>query len=348
MTGKETAKERETWVDNVKVIACILVVLGHFFQSMVKSEILPGGDGYLWFNQTIYYFHVPLFFICSGYLYQKYSRVESISAWGQNVWKKLLALGIPYFTFSTLTWALKTVFSDAVNDELGGLFETLFISPTAPYWYLYALFFLFLITPTFRDRKMAWGGLTAAAVLKLISLLTGGFSIYALSAVLSNEIWFVGGMMLGVWDFQRWMGKRTFRIGIVAGLLFLALSVMVYAADIDFTGMDFLLGTAACAAVVLMTASACRGGRQNKIPGFFSRYTMPVFLMHTIFAAALRSALFKLGITNSILHVVLGIGISFSGPVIAAVIMEKSFFLEFFLYPVKVIESRRNQNAESD
>jgi hypothetical protein len=33
--------KREIWVDNVKVIACILVVLGHFFQSMTKALILP-------------------------------------------------------------------------------------------------------------------------------------------------------------------------------------------------------------------------------------------------------------------------------------------------------------------
>lgn len=33
-------KQREIWVDNVKVIACILVVLGHFFQSMTKSNVL--------------------------------------------------------------------------------------------------------------------------------------------------------------------------------------------------------------------------------------------------------------------------------------------------------------------
>lgn len=54
-------KDREKWVDYVKVIACVLVVLGHFFQSMVKATIIPDNDLYSWFNKTIYYFHVPLF-----------------------------------------------------------------------------------------------------------------------------------------------------------------------------------------------------------------------------------------------------------------------------------------------
>ena len=76
MNKQIAVKTREKWVDDIKVIACILVVLGHFFQSMTKASIMPENDLYKWFNTTIYYFHVPLFFICSGYLYQKYSKVN--------------------------------------------------------------------------------------------------------------------------------------------------------------------------------------------------------------------------------------------------------------------------------
>ena len=51
-------KSREIWVDNVKIIACILVVLGHFFQSMVAAGIMNDTSLYRWFNQTIYMFHI--------------------------------------------------------------------------------------------------------------------------------------------------------------------------------------------------------------------------------------------------------------------------------------------------
>lgn len=166
-------KQREIWVDNVKVIACILVVLGHFFQSMTKSAVLPASDLYQWFNQTIYFFHVPLFFICSGYLYQKLSVVNDVHSWGRNIQKKLLVLGVPYFTFSFATWILKTLFSSSVNNEIGGLGETLFLHPASPYWYLYALFFLFLITPTFRSRTIALIGLSVALTFKALGIFGG-------------------------------------------------------------------------------------------------------------------------------------------------------------------------------
>lgn len=137
----------------MKVIACILVVLGHFFQSMTLSNIIPKNDLHKWFITTIYYFHVPLFFICSGYLYQKYGEVNSIKSWWRNIVKKTLGLGVPYVTFTTATWMLKKVFSSSVNREISGLGDILIFHPTSPYWYLYALFFIFLITPTFSSVK---------------------------------------------------------------------------------------------------------------------------------------------------------------------------------------------------
>ena len=38
--GASMKKEREIWIDNVKVFACVLVALGHFLQSMTKSQIV--------------------------------------------------------------------------------------------------------------------------------------------------------------------------------------------------------------------------------------------------------------------------------------------------------------------
>ena len=48
--------KREIWVDNVKAFACILVAVGHFFQSMTKANIVPANTVFQWFNETIYLF----------------------------------------------------------------------------------------------------------------------------------------------------------------------------------------------------------------------------------------------------------------------------------------------------
>ncbi len=49
---------------------------------------------------------------------------------------------------------------------------------------------------------------------------------------------------------------------------------------------------------------------------------MPIFLMHIVCSTA--DHLMKIGIENAVIHVVLGLGISFAGPIIAAWIMKKN------------------------
>lgn len=332
MSEKTAVRTREKWVDDVKVIACILVVLGHFFQSMTKANILPENDLYKWFNTTIYYFHVPLFFICSGYLYQKYSKVNSVGSWYRNVAKKVLALGVPYATFTTATWVLKKLFSSSVNDQIDGLGETLFLHPTAPYWYLYALFFIFLVTPTFSSVKAAAVGFVVAIVAKGLILTGGGYGVYAVSTVLSNEIWFALGMSICAFNVQL-KGRKV--QGMICGVLFIILSIMVYTAEITSSAVSFVMGLLACMAVIMMVAGfEEKFGRGME---FIAKYTMPIFLMHTLFAAPIRSVLIKIGIESAVIHVVLGLVISFAGPIIAAWIMKKTKWLEFFLYPNKFI-----------
>lgn len=207
----------------------------------------------------------------------------------------------------------------------------MFLHPTAPYWYLYALFFIFLVTPTFNSVKAAAVGLVVALAAKSL-ILTGGYSVYAVSTVLSNEIWFVLGMSICAFNVQL-KGRKV--QGMICGVLFIILSIMVYTAEISSSAVSFAMGLLACVAVIMMVAGfEEKFGRGME---FIAKYTMPIFLMHTLFAAPMRSILMKIGIENAVIHVVLGLGISFAGPIMAAWIMKKTKWLEFFLYPNKFI-----------
>lgn len=224
------------------------------------------------------------------------------------------------------------MFSSSVNDQIGGLGDTLLLHPTAPYWYLYALFFIFLVTPTFSSVKAAAVGLVVAIVVKGLILTGGGYGVYAVSTVLSNEIWFVLGMSICVYDVQL-KGRKI--QGTICGLLFMILSIVVYTAEISGSAISFAMGLLACVAVILIVA-----GFEEKFArgmDFLAKYTMPIFLMHTLFATPLRSILMKIGIENAVIHVVLGLVISFAVSIIAAWIMKKTKWLEFFLYPNKFI-----------
>lgn len=330
--------KREIWVDNIKIIACIFVALGHFFQSMRESGIMADNYLYGWFNATIYMFHVPLFFICSGYLYQRYTVIDGISSWVKNVLRKLISLGVPYFIFSFATWILKSVFSGSVNTEAVELTEGLFIEPMSPYWYLYALFFVFVITPTARSRYIAVAELMIALVLKMMYIECTAPGIKMISYIMNYGVWFVAGMNMAIFDIPDIMSRKVQKI--LGGSLitvFVILSVPAYLANKD-GWISFALGSIACIGIVEIMIGMFKDKCQSKLLETVARYTMSVFLMHTIFAAGIRVVLMKFDIDSLAIHTVFGLTASFIGPIIMEEIIHTIRGLDFILYPTKYIK----------
>jgi len=336
----QSSNKREIWVDQVRVIACFLVVLGHLLQSLVKAQIVPDGDAFRCFNKIIYSFHVQLFFICSGYLYQRYSIVRSLRGWKQNACKKWIALGIPYLVFSTITWLLKYIFSTLVNEQVKGFVEAILFHPISPYWFLYALLFIFFITPTLEDRKECLIAVAAAIVGRWI-LTVGKVNIICISYVLENEIWFVIGMVLGINYKEDRMVQKSRNYVLLGGggfILFLILSIQSYQRQIYSEWTGFGLSILACISVLLFT-----WGVQNKIGKleWLTFYTMPIFLMHTLFAAPMRILLMKCGILSLWIHLLAGIAVSFVGPILIVKLAERIKILDFCIYPEKYIKIGR-------
>lgn len=343
------AKKRELWIDIVKIYACILVTLGHFFPGLTGSGIIQHSTFSRWFVDTVYMFHVPLFFICSGYVYQKFTVETSFKDCVENRLKKLITLGVPYFVFSIATWLIKFVFSNMVDNKLGGLFTTLFLEPASPYWYLYSLFFLFLITPVLRGKKNI-AILFVALLLKSITFFSIEIDVYFVSKILENEIWFAIGVFLCSFNLQdRLMGRWKLVCGVLLGALFIVGSIYYCLnSEIQYELTKFILGVIACISTLIVAINIQQSGFFAKIAKLLSVYTFPVFLMHTMFAASLRSVLIKLNVHSVPIHIVFGLIFAFVGPVIVAWIMSKIKYIDFLLYPGKYIKFRKKPKGENN
>lgn len=79
-------KEYLNWIDVLKGLGIILVILGHL---RLSPELV----------NYIYLFHMPLFFFISGYL----MNIDSYKSFNQLVKKKARTLLIPYITFSIIS-----------------------------------------------------------------------------------------------------------------------------------------------------------------------------------------------------------------------------------------------------
>ena len=342
MSDKNTT--RECWVDYAKLFACVLVVLGHLFQSFDKTGIINGaGALYTTFEGVIYLFHVPVFFFCSGYLYQKLSKVDSAESYVKSIWKKFLNLGIPYFTFTTITLGLKSLAGNNVASPVEyGFFSTMFLHPTSPYWFLYTLFFIFLVTPTINENSKIRNTISiivVALVLKYTAPFLAFAGIkeipFAVSSVMGNAIWFVLGMVCVSKNLLLFVNMK------IASclLIFFPLSI-IYAQHngIKLAGGGItILGIAMTVSwFFILDRKLPLQSTLRKVLNSISKYTMQIFLLHTICAAPIRVLLLKLGCNKFAMHLTFGVLTSFMLPIIIAIVAEKSKVLNVFFAPVRI------------
>jgi fucose 4-O-acetylase-like acetyltransferase len=332
--------KRETWVDCIKVLACALILVGHLLQGLQRTGILVRNESLTFFLWFIYLFHVQLFFLCSGYLYERGKRAGSFKEWICNIGYKLVALGIPYLVFSIITWFLKSSFVDLVNIRTGHLWSFLLTSPAlAQYWYLYTLFFLFFFIPNVKNTKI------------LVTIFVGFFVFYMFSARLSfcfvlysmaqYGFWFVLGMLMQNLGFGELGPKKRWLLSsLILIILFTGFSSALYSNGYraTFSLLTLLLGVLACLGFSLLFRFIEAAGFVSSAVIMFSKYTFPIYLLHTIYAASVRTLLIYMGVRDVQIHVVLGLLAGICGSMLTAWIFEKTGILEFVFYPWKVIK----------
>ena len=133
--------KRLLWMDSAKALGIILVVLGH----------VPSTFEYRW---VIYLFHMPLFFVLSGYLYK-------ITTPRNELERSFKSLVVPYFIYSFVLfvlWAIKyKTFSLALfinillanQNAMGNTATSL-----CPLWFLVSLFIMRMLTSILRWEKV--------------------------------------------------------------------------------------------------------------------------------------------------------------------------------------------------
>lgn len=332
--------KRENWIDSIKVLACTLILVGHLFQGLQRTGILVRNGKFAFFLWFIYLFHVQLFFLCSGYLHEKKDRANSFKDWLHYIGYKLVALGVPYFSFSLITWLLKSRFIDLVNIRTGHLIAFLFTSPAlAQYWYLYTLFFLFLFVPNIKNNKILLLVVAGFLALYLVSSrLAFSFALYSMA---QYGFWFVLGMLmynLGFADHGRGQGFLFGSLVLIIVFTGMACALYSYGYRATFTYLTIILGTMACLGLSMLFRYIEASGFVSRLIRAIARYTFPIYLLHTIYAASVRTFLIYAGIKSVKIHLILGFVAGSAGSILTAFIFEKLVYPEFIFYPWKVLK----------
>lgn len=117
-----SSEKRISYLDMMKGMAILLVVIGHLIQFSFGYEISH--------SVRFLYFHMPVFFYISGFL--AYKKILSFRDLGKKLIKRGITLFLPYVVFLTC-WCVFSGYTDIIGIILGG---------GGGYWFLYTLFII--------------------------------------------------------------------------------------------------------------------------------------------------------------------------------------------------------------
>ncbi|QHQ33731.1 acyltransferase family protein [Algicella marina] len=313
-TGDTTSlKSRVTWADCAKGFGIVLVVFGHAWRGLYEKGVIPP----LLFeavDSRIYAFHMPLFFMLSGLFFAHgLARARGIPF----LRSRALRLLWPLVLWTYLFLAFKVLAGSLSNTPVGlGAFLESPIPGRFHFWFLWALFLiqvaLLPAKPLFANQgnwlPVSLALLTGSLALLLIPLPPAAFAWIGLA--LYHLPFFLLGVVIG-----RFQGRM--QVSAVGAILAVGLFAALLAIAPQVTGLYNTVFLAAALSIASVAVFVWFGnGPGSGILAYLGTASMAIFLAHTIFSAGLREVLFKLGVTNLPVHLVLGTGIGLIAPII--------------------------------
>ncbi|WP_261462287.1 acyltransferase family protein [Serratia proteamaculans] len=322
---------REAWVDYAKGIGIILVVFGHVNRGLYSAGIHLSESFYQLTDSVIYSFHMPLFFFLSGLFF-----VQSLDRKGKNRFliSKIDTIVYPYIIWSLLQGTVEIVLSRYTNNsaslkDLIGVFT----HPRAQFWFLYALFMVFVLaTLLYNKNKFNY-------ILPALIIISAGLYIYQDNLTKAFHFGYITSFMifflLGALAIH--YSAAIAKIGIASSLAAMCTFVLIewvfhgylgmtytdyglYSMILAITAITFIV----CLSVLLAKADISWLRRLGEL-------SMVIYLMHILAASGLRIVLVKLlHVNNWSAHIIVGTLFGLIAPMIAYYFIQR-FHLNFLL-----------------
>ena len=338
-------KKRIEWIDNLKAFACFLVVIGHLIQSLQKASIDNYTSITTYINWFIYLFHMPIFFALSGYIYSFKRDEFTWKNYRKFEIKKIINLGIPYFTFYILFVLINEIFRKYVNSVRGmDAIKNILNKPMPPYWFLYSLLSIFIVIPLIEkilhnNKKLL---IIVFVLLKLISY-KFNLGIYFIDTIMNNGIFFCMGYLINE-------KKQKTKINITNLIIYIIVPSIYYIILQNYSINSFVNDIILFALAIWGTytfVEIFKNITKVRFINTFKKYTFQIYLLHTIFSAGIRIILFKVGISNYFIHFILGTICGIYFPVIIGILCDKSVVLNYFFYPINTIRKIKDINSSN-
>ena len=326
--------ERNILADRLKGYACFLVLFGHVILGMRSGgvkvpAVFPALESFIWS------YHVPLFLFLSGAVYKITGAWKSKQTKAAFIRHKAISLGVPYVVFSVVYILINSLVGQ--TNTHSSLWDLLYIwkTPVAQYWYLYALFFLFVIWTVFAGTLKNWQ-ITIFVTLAGYVAPFFGVQFGCFEVVIFSALAFGLGTCLDITKLTQislWLKCVVVVLHIIVG------AVLIWAQWIEKPIATELVMVLGIYASILLISVAQRFAPVSWYLDFMNRYSLQIYLLHTIFTAGVRIVLLRLVVTNWVVHLIIGCAAGLGCSVLAALIAAKIPWMQFCFFPTKVLSA---------
>lgn len=299
---------RDPHVDTLRGLACLLLVAYHVIGGDPTTG-LEVADGPLRIgNDALNLLRMPLFTFLSGMVYAW--RPLNQASW-QFVRGKARRLLLPMLTVGTAI-ALAQHFIPGTH-AYGGPFPLIHILPVFPFWFVEALFWVFMVIiplEHFGLLKSLRGSLLVLALGCAASLSPVGTPYFAVHEAFYLFPFFIAGMLVERFSLRHKMSLQ-FALALMAAIgTFIAFVLATYTfADGERRDLTSLVvGLSACTALVALRLS---------LPPLaaIGVYSYSIFLFHVFFYAGSRIVLSGLGLNSDVALFCVGLLFGLAGPI---------------------------------
>lgn len=329
---------RIKWLDIAKGIGIILVVFGHVVTNGITSNLIDKESTASLLTNTIYLFHMPLFFFISGYLFKLKDEFVFFDNY-RNCLKKILSLFVPYTVFSFIYFGFKYVFSNssAVNNPVG--FDLLINSwknPIGEYWFLYSLILFtilgFSISFLFSYIKsnICKNIFLIAITLAFASVnLKNDFFIPYVCLGIKRSLPFFFFFFLSV-TVHRLVGEN--KLINKQSLIFIIPLIIL-----GFFNMNIQIIRLLSVVLIIWSILIFSSMINSKILENFGKLSLPIYLMHVYFVVLFKVIIIKIGLSMNLLTILVDTILSLYFPIFIYKLAIKFKPTDFIYNPKKYV-----------
>ncbi|ACB96232.1 acyltransferase family protein [Beijerinckia indica] len=292
-------------IDSIKAYAIILVVLGHVIRGLCESKIVHNNIFIDEIDNSIYMFHMPIFFFISGLLF--YISGSYNRKWEYTLNKQFYTLIWPYLFWSICTVFIKVLLANSVNHPFKLSYAIKIIyDPIDQFWFLYTLLIIQILSK-FIINYFGSNILFLISCIMFFMHFSFDINISVFSYVTAFLIYFVIGFLCGsifIKNNISILHNYLFH-SIFVFLLFQYFSIII---PINYNSIEGRLLSIPILLSFFVISITCtsKGNYFSKIMDFIGKNTLSIYCIHVIITAAIRIFLNQAGIKNIFVHIVTG------------------------------------------